>query len=205
MEKAKARREEMNLQDRIVLLAGSTHFGEEELIVKMYKKYKPLYPELVLLIAPRHPQRFAEVLEYLLVQDVRVNQQSKAEGIQTKTDVLLIDEMGLLSTLYGVCDIAFVGGSIADRGGHNPIEPASYAVPTLMGPHIYNNPEICQVLADAGGLKVVSCEEAFQAQLGTWLADPSLRRSEGNAGRRKLEDHGGLIESIAEKISLSLR
>jgi len=188
-----------------VLLAGSTHFGEEELIVKMYKQFKPQYPELVLLIAPRHPQRFTEVLEYLLVQDLRVNQQSLDEGIQAKTDVLLIDEMGLLSCLYGVCDVAFVGGSIAAKGGHNPIEPASYGVPTIMGPHIYNNPEICQVLVEAGGLKVVGCEDEFQQQLGAWLADAELRRGEGKAGRNKLEDHGGLIDSIAEKISLSLR
>ena len=204
LEKALERREQMALNDRMVLLAGSTHLGEEELMVKMYKHFKPSYPNLLLLIAPRHPQRFASVLEYLLVQDLRVNQQSRNEGVQTKTDVLLIDEMGLLTELYGVSDIAFVGGSIANKGGHNPIEPASYAVPTLMGPNIYNNPEICEVLADAGGLKVVNNEEEFQQQLGMWFEDVELRQFEGRLGRNTIEDHGGLIASIAEKINMSI-
>jgi len=204
LEQAHNKRTALDLNERIVLLAGSTHFGEEELMVKMYTFFKPKFPELLLIMAPRHPQRFTAVLDYLLVQDLKVNQQSKNEGVQEKTDVLLIDEMGLLSELYGVSDIAFVGGSIADKGGHNPIEPASFSVPTLMGPNIYNNPEICEVLSEAGGLKVVNNEEEFQHQLLAWLEDKELREAEGRLGRNTIEDHGGLIASIAEKINMSL-
>lgn len=197
----KAQKAEMGLAERTVFLAGSTHFGEEELVVKMYQKFKAKHKDLALIIAPRHPQRFSEVLEYLLVQDLKVNQQSKGELFEANTDVLLVDAMGLLSKMYGVADIAFVGGSVAEKGGHNPIEPASYGKPILMGPHIHNNPEICEVLAESGALVICNSEAEFEQQMAIWLEKKRVKNAAGKAGKETIASHKGLIDNIVQQIT----
>ena len=202
---AKTLREEMGLKERNVFLAGSTHFGEEELVVKMYQRFKQKHKDLALIIAPRHPHRFGEVLEYLLVQDLKVNQQSKGEVFAPHTDVLLVDSMGILSTLYGVSDFCFVGGSVADRGGHNPIEPASYGKPILMGPNIQNNPEICGLLSERGGLVICHSEAEFEQQMSEWLTKKRVRNQAGKAGKETILAHDGLIEDIVTRINTAIQ
>ncbi|MDO6718898.1 3-deoxy-D-manno-octulosonic acid transferase [Psychrosphaera sp. 1_MG-2023] len=185
----------MGLSKRLVLLGGSTHLGEESLLVEAYKKLKKSHPTLALVIAPRHPQRFEDVFESIKNDGLNVIKYSQHSWMNDDNDVLVVDKMGMLSQLYAVCDVAFVGGSFANRGGHNPIEPAAFAKPVLMGPHIHNNPEICEVLSKAGGLLVCQKEQDFYHQLSYWLNETSVRISDGLLGRKALESHSGLIKT----------
>jgi 3-deoxy-D-manno-octulosonic-acid transferase len=108
--------------------------------------------------------------------------------------------MGQLSKLYGVCDIAFVGGSFAKRGGHNPIEPAAFAKPIIMGPHVYNNPEICHTLADDGGLIIANNHFEFVSQLNTWLSDQELSENTGKKALATLQQNSGVIKQISAEL-----
>lgn len=185
----------IGLSNRLVLLGGSTHLGEESLLIEAYKSLKKAHPTLVLIIAPRHPQRFDAVFESITSDGLEVVKYSQQSSINDDIDVLVIDKMGMLSQLYVVCDVAFVGGSFANRGGHNPIEPAAFAKPVLMGPHIHNNPEICDVLSSSGGLRVCQNEQGCHDQLAFWLNDSEVRKRDGLQGRKALESHCGLIKT----------
>ena len=194
------KRAQLNLDERIVFIAGSTHLDEEEVVINAYKKLKFQFPELILLVAPRHPDRFHQVLEYLIVQDVNVIQRSLNEEITDKTDVVLIDVMGELSTLYGASDFAFVGGSIADKGGHNPLEASVYSKPVIMGPHVYNNPEVCAELQQVGGLAIANSEEEFYDTVQLWCENKEVRSKVGKAGRQAIESHAELTSVIAKAV-----
>ena len=103
--------------------------------------------------------------------------------------------MGKLQALYGLADIAFVGGSIADRGGHNALEPAAFEVPILMGPHRYNNPAICQILTESGALFEGNDAAQISRQILTWFNDESAREYAGQAGKRVLKENSGAVNA----------
>lgn len=197
---AKRKRTQLNLDERLVFIAGSTHLDEEEIVINTYKKLKLQFPELLLIIAPRHPDRFHQVLEYLIVQDVNVVQRSLNEDITAKTDVILVDVMGELSTLYGAADFAFVGGSITDRGGHNPLEASVYAKPVIMGPHTYNNPEVCDELVKVGGLAIAQNEQEFCDTIQLWCESVDIRNTVGQAGLKAIQSHAELTSVIAKTV-----
>ncbi len=192
---------DMGLEHRTVLIAGSTHLDEEEIVISAYNKLKEAHPDLLLIVVPRHPERFHQVLEYLIVQDLRISQVSLNEEITPRTDVLLVDKMGELQKLYGVADIAFVGGSIVEKGGHNPLEAAAYAKPVIMGPHIYNNPEVCAELIERGALTIANSEKEFVDTLSIWLSDSHERMQLGEAGLQAIKDHAELTKTISEQVT----
>jgi 3-deoxy-D-manno-octulosonic-acid transferase len=200
MSAAQELRDALNLTKRKVIIAGSSHEGEESLLVEAYQQFKTQYPDLILIICPRHPERFIPVFEYLTSQQLNVVKMSESESAETTTDVLLGDQMGQLSKLYGVCDIAFVGGSFAKRGGHNPIEAAAFAKPIIMGPHVYNNPEICHTLADDGGLTIANNHFEFVSQLNTWLSDQELSENTGKKALATLQQNSGVIKQISAEL-----
>lgn len=189
------RRRELGIEERLVILAGSTHGGEETLLLEAYQQLKPSFPELALILVPRHPQRFEQVMD-LASKSLKAVRYSESSSLTPAQDVLVVDQMGILSGLYAVCDIAFVGGSFAKRGGHNPIEPASFAKPVVMGPHIYNNPEICDVLSQAGGLAICPQQYELFATLNQLLADKAMREKAGHNGREVISKHNGLVVDI---------
>ena len=175
--------------------------GEEEVIVSAYKQLKTKFPNLILIIAPRHPQRFYEVGYYLDVQQLNTAHMSKTEPVNLNTDVLYCDTMGQLNQLYGVADIAFIGGSIVSKGGHNPLESARYGVPSLMGPYIYNNSEICDTLIAGGGLQLIKSEAELIATLEQWIVDEELRQTIGQKGIESIEAHVGVLETVLEYVT----
>ena len=109
------------------------------------------------------------------------------------TEVLLVDAMGVLSPLYHCADVAFVGGSIADRGGHNALEPAFFAVPIMMGEHRYNNPVICATLEQAGALYLTTSVEQSIEKICQWYDDPAMRARDGQSGEQVLHDNRGAL------------
>ncbi|MCH1414576.1 MAG: 3-deoxy-D-manno-octulosonic acid transferase, partial [Glaciecola sp.] len=114
--------------------------------------------------------------------------------------VLLVDAMGVLTPLYHCADIAFVGGSIADRGGHNALEPASMGVPVLMGTYIYNNPEICEALIQAGGLYIIKNETDAIEQCQRWLKQSEIAHQAGQKGLNVIEQNQGALGKTIDVI-----
>lgn len=187
---------------RPVIVAGSTHEPEEQVLIDAFQELKSTHPSLLLVIVPRHPQRFDKVMQICQksrLSTVRYSQQQKST---ISTDVVLIDAMGLLNSVFATADIAFVGGSIADRGGHNALEPASFALPILMGPNIYNNPVICQTLIDSGALVQVTGTRQIVSQCNQWLTDSALRKATGEAGLAVLKNNRGAVAKTMLRLAL---
>ena len=191
------------LEQRLILVAGSTHEPEEQILLDAYLALVTVYPELLLIIVPRHPQRFSKVHQLLQKQNVETVLMSGTKPCQPNTQVLLCDQMGKLRSIYALADISFVGGSLADRGGHNALEPAALGVPILMGKSTYNNPAICQTLADKGALLTVT--DALQIELACkkWLDNLEQRKLAGIAGKQVLMENSGAIDKTLDVLALN--
>ncbi|NDV92066.1 3-deoxy-D-manno-octulosonic acid transferase [Alteromonas sp. 345S023] len=185
-----------------VLVAGSTHELEEQMMIDTCLKLWPKHADLILVIVPRHPERFehvAKLIETNKLDFIRTSQSNPFINHGTnrgaKGKVILLDEMGKLNLAYSIATIAFVGGSIADRGGHNALEPAAFSVPILMGPNTYNNPVICAYLKERGALYTFDNAEAFAAQCELWLSKETEQRAAGGAGRQVLDENKGALDA----------
>lgn len=186
-----------NTQQRLVLIGGSTHDPEEEALLTTYITLKQSFPSLLLVLVPRHPQRFEKVEQLIQKQNIRYSKLSETEHLSETTEVVLADKMGLLKSLYGIANIAFVGGSIAKRGGHNALEPALLKVPVIMGEHTYNNPAICQALEAQGALKIVGDTQQLTQQVQYWLSHTGEAKQAGLAGENVISTNSGAIEATA--------
>jgi 3-deoxy-D-manno-octulosonic-acid transferase len=186
------------LEQRLLIVAGSTHEPEEQILLDAYLALVKVYPELLLVIVPRHPQRFEKVYQLLKKQNVETVLMSEAKPCQPTTQVLLCDQMGKLRSIYALADISFVGGSLADRGGHNALEPAAVGVPILMGESTYNNPAICQALADSGVLLTVTDARKIESACKKWLDNPEQRKRAGDAGKQVLTHNSGAIQKTLD-------
>jgi 3-deoxy-D-manno-octulosonic-acid transferase len=125
---------------------------------------------------------------------------SDEQPISAKTNVILCDKMGVLRSLYGLAHFAFVGGSIAERGGHNALEPAACKTPILMGPSRFNNPAICKALADVDALTLVETAEQIAHQCHYWLTHKQERINQGIAGSEILNNNKGALEKTLKII-----
>jgi 3-deoxy-D-manno-octulosonic-acid transferase len=190
------------LKQRLLIVAGSTHQPEEQILLDAYLTLVTVYPELLLVIVPRHPQRFEKVHQLLQKQSIKTVLMSEAKPCQPNTQVLLCDQMGKLRSLYTLSDISFVGGSLADRGGHNALEPAAVGVPILMGNSTYNNPAICQALADNGALLTVTDAQQIASACKKWLDNPEQKKYAGEAGKQVLTHNSGAIQKTLEVLAL---
>ncbi len=180
--------------DRKVLIGGSTHDPEEQVLLNVYRQLKPTHSNLILILVPRHPERFEQVARMVVKTNLHLLKSNDFPTISDSCDVLLVNEMGKLNAAYDVADIAFVGGSIADRGGHNALEPAAKKLPILMGTSTHNNPVICSKLAEAGALTIVEDESALLAQVKHWLSHSELARQAGHAGYKVLAQNSGALD-----------
>jgi 3-deoxy-D-manno-octulosonic-acid transferase len=172
------------LADRPVLIAASTHPGEEERVLEAFETIRRTVPSACLLLVPRHPVRATEVVELVVRRRFSVMRQSEPE--RRAEDVVVGDVMGSLLTLYGVADVAFVGGSLVAHGGHNPIEAAVWGKPVLVGPHVFNfqavvdgfrDSEACAAQGAAGAKVVAASAGALDRTLAA-LAETLLLRTE---------------------------
>ncbi|AWL10555.1 Lipid IV(A) 3-deoxy-D-manno-octulosonic acid transferase [Saliniradius amylolyticus] len=182
------------IENRLVIIGGSTHDPEEMTLLRTYRALRKNWPQLLLVLVPRHPQRFDSVADLCEKQGVNLIRLSQNTPCTSETEVLLADQMGKLNQLYLLADLAFVGGSLADRGGHNALEPAACGLPIIMGPNQYNNPMICQALEDVGALCSVEDAAELQRQIRDCLLNPNLRQQSGRAGLRAIERNSGAIE-----------
>lgn len=173
----------------LVLVAGSTHEGEESALLKALhstQRYR-------LIIAPRHPERFAKVASTIEAYGYRVRRYSLNEKFEAEKDVYLLDTIGQLTAFYSVASVAFVGGTLIPIGGHNLVEPATYGVPVICGPHVHKTRDVANSLIEAKGLVKVDGLDNLTRQLGKFADQPNYRSSVGDNGRLWLQRSQGAV------------
>jgi len=192
-------------QERPVLVAGSTHDGEDRVLLEVLKSLRTHHPQLLLVLVPRHPERFATVWQQCLDAGLAVARHSLGEPVARDVSVYLGDTMGELMAFYAAADIAFVGGSLVPRGGHNPLEPAALGKPVLMGSEVFNFQSICDALEDSGGLQRVADAQKLELKLGELLSDEDLRRKQGEAAQAFVEQNRGALERLYQEVDAMIR
>ena len=187
--------------DRPLWVAGSTHAGlEEESLLAAHRRVRGRHAGALLVLAPRHPPRFAEVADALSRSSLRFLRRSQQadSAAARECEVLLLDSLGELVDFYAAADVAFVGGSLAKVGGHNLLEPAALGVPILTGPNTFNNAEIAGLLVGCGAAEVVHGTAELAARLDALLADGEARARMGAQGRAAVEgNRGALLKLLA--------
>ncbi|MDX6019222.1 lipid IV(A) 3-deoxy-D-manno-octulosonic acid transferase [Scandinavium sp. V105_16] len=183
---------------RQVWIATSTHDGEEKIILEAHKKLLETFPNLLLILVPRHPERFADARELVQKEGMTFTLRSTGEIPTTATQVVIGDTMGELMLLYGIADLAFVGGSLVERGGHNPLEPAAHAIPVLMGPHTFNFKDICAKLQQDDGLITVTDTDTLVKEVSTLLTDEDYRLWYGRHAVEVLHQNQGALARLLQ-------
>ncbi len=174
---------------RKVITAGSTHRGEEAILIDIYSRLRKKYPDLVLIIAPRHPERFNEVSGLITSAGYECQRRTRIKG--SVKDVVLLDTIGELRAFYSLCDIAFVGGSLVKVGGHNLLEPAAMKKPVIFSSYMFNFKEISEALIQAGGGIMVKDKEELYSKLDSLLADKELAGSIGEKAFKVIAANSG--------------
>jgi len=188
-----------SLSDRSVWIAGSTHEGEEAQILAAHRQILEAHPSALLIIVPRHPERFESVADTIIQQGFSLARRSRGDGL-VGAEVYLGDTMGELMMLYGASDAAFVGGSLIKRGGHNPLEPAGWGIPVISGPNVFNFETIYQRLVDDRGVVIVSgADELFQ-HLSTLFDDVDERRASGQRALSVVNKNRGALDRVVDGI-----
>ncbi|TKR29677.1 3-deoxy-D-manno-octulosonic acid transferase [Luteimonas gilva] len=183
---------------RPVWIAASTHDGEEAAVIAAHRCLRKRWPDLLLLWAPRHPERFRPVADLARGEGLPVALRSQQRWPQAKDAVFVVDTLGELTKFYGCADVAFVGGSLQPIGGHNLLEPAALGKAIVTGPHLHNFAEIAAKLEQAGALRIVAGTEALASAIETLLADPAARTAMGDAGLALVaQGRGALARTMA--------
>ena len=185
---------------RPVWIAGSTHAGEEEAVLTAHADLQGELAGALLLLVPRHPERFQPVADLLSRRGLRFERRSSADAVRPDTQVLLVDTVGELAALYASVDVAFVGGSLVPVGGHNLLEPAALGVPVITGPYQSNGKEIAQLLLQEGAALKVADGPELTVVLKQLFADPERRRRMGLSGRRVVEANRGSVLRLLELV-----
>jgi 3-deoxy-D-manno-octulosonic-acid transferase len=189
-----------------VWIAGSTHPGEEEAILKVYSLLRQRFSELSLILAPRNPERFSEVARMVERSGWQTIRRSQlGEGAAGPVDVLVLDTIGELEHFYSLGDFAFLGGSLIPFGGHNPLEPVRWGLPVVFGPHMENFRDIAAILLKSGGGFQAAGQTELHQRVRAWLMEPLKCREHGEKGRWALLDHQGAVARNMEVIRELLR
>lgn len=189
-------RRQWQTEQRPVWIAASTHAGEDEIILAAHRQLLKTRTDALLILVPRHPERFEAVHELCLNQGLTTRRRSTGQDVQAGDQVLLGDTMGELLFLYALADIAFVGGSLVANGGHNLLEPAALGKPVLSGPHLFNFLEIATQLREAGALSEVENAEQLAGRLATLLDAPTEMARMSQAGLAVLKANQGALQRL---------
>ncbi|OGP54755.1 MAG: hypothetical protein A2Y65_08650 [Deltaproteobacteria bacterium RBG_13_52_11] len=192
---AKRLRRELRLpQDAPVLIAGSTHEGEEEMILQIFKALKVDWPRLILILAPRHLQRIPRVEGLLGSQGVRWVKRTMISDERRPEEVILLDTVGELAAIYGVGTAIFVGGSFCRVGGHNILEVLAHGKGVIFGPHMENISDVAQLVVEKGAGMQVRTPDELRDGLRSIIVDASFRERMGERGIAFLQEHQGALE-----------
>jgi 3-deoxy-D-manno-octulosonic-acid transferase len=193
--------------DAVVLLGGSTWPGEEAVLCELYKRLRQHRPELFLVIVPRHVERAEEIVQCLEERNLsflRRSQLGAFQGVE-KPDVLFIDTTGELGNFYSVADIIFVGKSLLEHGGQNPIEPAMCGKAVVVGPHMENFPSVMPAFLKKSALVQIADVQSLETAIAHLLADEPARAALGIRAAQVVEENRGMIQKtvqLLDKISV---
>jgi len=180
-------------QNHLIWIAASTHQEDEEELLKAYEYLKKKYPKLLLIIVPRHPERFQITAQACIQKGFNTQLRSKCGLYDIDADVFIVDTMGEMLEFYAASDIAFVGGSIANIGGHNVLEAAVFNLPVLVGPNTHNFAEITQLLHNCGGSKLVKDSKDIVKYMEELIEHPNTRKKMGCAAAKLVEENRGAV------------
>jgi 3-deoxy-D-manno-octulosonic-acid transferase len=186
-----------------LIVAGSTHPGEEEIILSAYEKLLPDFPAIRLLIAPRHPERADEVAEISAKYGFRpafISWLGTKCEVCSKPPVFILDTIGKLMDFYGLADIVFVGGSLINKGGHNILEPASLAKPILFGPQMFNFRDIADLFLENNACILVRNEEEIRKAIRDLLGNPAKMATLGQRAQGLIVENQGATRRTLELI-----
>jgi 3-deoxy-D-manno-octulosonic-acid transferase len=179
---------------RPIVVAASTHSGEDELLVDAHKILAGYFPNLLTVIVPRHPDRGEAIARMVAASGLQAGLRSREELPTAATDIYVADTMGELGLFYRLSPIVFMGGSLVEHGGQNPIEAVKLGASVVHGPHVFNFSEVYEALDRAGGAREAESQEALVNQLGQLLADPEAREASLAASEHVVEQLGGALE-----------
>ena len=181
--------------DRLVWIAASTHHGEEAMVLTAFERVRRRVPESLLILVPRHPERFDGVASLCAGKGWRIVRRSGGAG-PAGCDIYLADTMGELMMLYAAADVAFVGGSLVPIGGHNLLEPAALGRPVQFGPHMFSSIEAAERLSETGGGVQVRDAEELADSTVELLLDPDRRDRMGRAARETVTANRGALDRL---------
>ena len=186
---------------RPVWIAASTHDDEEKRILVAFQELRRNYPDLLLLLVPRHPERFVAVAKISRRDGFNTALRSELRGpVAEDIEVIVADSMGELLKLYAASDVAFVGGSMVPVGGHNVLEACAVGIPVIFGPHMFNFDEISQLTLSRHAGKQVGTIHELVAAVATYLDDANLRFETGEKGKKLVQQNRGALERTSELI-----
>ncbi|MEM7543404.1 MAG: lipid IV(A) 3-deoxy-D-manno-octulosonic acid transferase [Pseudomonadota bacterium] len=203
-EKAQAFRRHLGAT-RLIFMAGSTRAGEEPLVLEAYRRMRREFPSLLLVLAPRHPDRVADIVSLISRDGLVAVRRSSEQTCTNDTNVYLLDTLGELTAFYAASDVVFVGGSLVPKGSHNVIEPAALGKPVLVGPNIDNFRDACTRLSAAGGLQIVANGDELYDAARRLLADADRRDAVGEFARQVVAQNRGSTDRLLAMIGKVLR
>ena len=183
---------------RLVLLAGSTHEGDEKPVLEAFTQLLGQFPEALLVLVPRHPERFGRAAQLAQASGLTVCLHSELVDCRPSAQCFIVDAMGELLPYYAACDVAFVGGSLEAIGGHNALEPAALAKPVLFGPHTFNFEDITNQLLNTGAAIRVNNAKDLEEASTRLFRQPDLRNQMGRAGLELVKSGQGALERALE-------
>jgi 3-deoxy-D-manno-octulosonic-acid transferase len=186
--------------NRLVLLAGSTHEGDEQPVLEAFSRLLKRFPQALLVLVPRHPERFTRVAQAARAAGLKVSLRSEGISCPSSTQCFVIDAMGELLQFYAACDVAFVGGSLDRIGGHNVLEPAALARPVVVGPHTFNFEDITEQLIAADAAIRVNNSAELEEATARLFTRPELRDQMGQAGLKLVRSGQGALERTLELV-----
>jgi 3-deoxy-D-manno-octulosonic-acid transferase len=193
---------------RQIVVAASTHPGEEGQLVQAHRTLAGFFPSLLTIIVPRHPDRGEAIAGVVAASGLHGAMRSREELPIATTDVYVADTMGELGLFYRLAPIVFMGGSLVEHGGQNPIEAVKLGASIVHGPHVFNFTDVYEALDAAGGARRADTQDALVKQLGQLLGNPEAREASLAASERVVEQLGGALErtlSALEPYLLQLR
>ena len=193
-------KEQFKIQNNQVLVVGSTHKGEDEILLNSYKKLLEKIPNLKIILAPRHPERLKDVEELLKRLDLSYSKRSE-QGNFENSKVVLLDTMGELSKIYSIGKVAFIGGSFSGTGGHNPLEAAIYDVPVVSGDSTFNFKDIYKFLTQSNAAFVVNNENELYKILEKLFVDEGFYTNASESCKKVFQENSGAINCALAIIS----
>ncbi|RBC02058.1 3-deoxy-D-manno-octulosonic acid transferase [Pseudomonas sp. MWU12-2115] len=191
--------------ERPVWIAASTHEGEDEVVLDAHRRLLANYPNALLILVPRHPERFNSVFELCQREGFATVRRSSGANVEANTSVLLGDTMGELLFLYALADSAFVGGSLVPNGGHNLLEPAALAKPVISGPHLFNFLDIAAQLREAGALAEVDDAEGLAVAVQRLFELPRDAQRMAEAGLAVMRRNQGALQRLLDGLGRLIR